>query len=169
MIQHEARDGVQRPGNGRGTWNEDEYRDDGPSLGELLKRLSGDMGTLVSQEVHLAKAELRESASTAAKAASKLGVAMTFAIAGTIALTAFLVIAIGGAIDNYWLAALIVGAAELLAGVLLAKGAINSMKSSGIKPTETIETLREDKAWAAREARDLKREMSSHSTANNSR
>lgn len=169
MIQDEARHGVPLSGNGRGTWNEGEYRDDGPSLGELLKRLSGDMGTLVSQEVHLAKAELRESAAAAGRSAVRLGIAITVANAGFIALTAFVVIALGGALGNYWIAALIIGAGELLLGIVLAKGAIDSMKSPEMKPTGTIESLRQDKAWAGREARDLKREMSSHSTANNSR
>ena len=152
---------------GRGIWNGDEYRYEEPSLGELLKRLSADMGTLLSQEASLAKAELRESAATAAKGAARLGVALTFAIAGTIALTAFLVIAIGGAIDNYWLSALIVGTAELLVGVVLAKSAMSSMTGPSIKPRETIESLREDKQWVGQEARDLKRGMSGN--ANTSR
>lgn len=168
MVQDDARDSVPRRGNGRGTW-EDDHRNDGPSLGELLKRISGDMGTLVSQEVHLARTELRDSAATAAKGTAKLGVAMTVANAGAIALTAFLVIAIGDAIDNYWIAALVIGAAELILGVMLAKSAINSMKSPDMKPRETIDSLREDKAWAQREARDLKRDMSSASTVTNSR
>ncbi len=166
-MENLSRDSGPAQTNGRGIWDGDEYHGEGPSLGELLKRLSTDMGTLVSQEVDLAKAELKESASTAAKGATKLGVALTFAIAGTIAVTAFLVIAIGDAIDNYWLAALIVGAAELLLGVLLAKSAVSSMTSPEMKPRETIESLREDKEWAGREARDLKRDMSA--TANTAR
>jgi uncharacterized membrane protein YqjE len=123
----------------------------------------------VSQELSLAKAELRESASIAARGAAKLGVALTFAIAGIIALTAFLVIAIGGAIDNYWLAALIVGAVELIIGGALAKNALGSMKGPALKPQETLESLREDKTWAGREARDLKRDLSRPHPANTSR
>ena len=157
--------------NGRAPWEGGgDFQDAGPSVGELLKRLSSDMGTLVSQEVHLAKAELRETAATAAKGAAKLGVAMTFAIAGLIALTAFLVIAIGDAIDNYWLAALLVGSVQLLVGVMLARSGIKSMKSPDMKPRETIASLHENKAWAGREARDLRREMSSGgATANTGR
>jgi uncharacterized membrane protein YqjE len=154
-------------GDGRGTWNEETHFDNEPSFGELLKRLTGDMGTLVSQEVNLAKAEMRESARVVAKGGAKLGVAMTFAIAGTVALTAFLVIAFGGALDNYWLAALIVGAVELGLGMILAKSAIGSMTSPDMKPAETMKTLREGKQWAGNEARDLKREITSaNSTAN---
>ena len=109
-------------------------------------------------------------AKAAAKGGAKLGVAMTFAIAGTIALTAFLVIAIGDAIDNYWLAALIVGALELGIGMVMAKSAMRSMTGSDIKPTETMNSLRENKQWAGNEARDLKREITSaNSTANGSR
>jgi uncharacterized membrane protein YqjE len=156
MMEHES---ATARANGRGIWNGDDYPHEEPSLGQLLKRLSADMGTLVSQEASLAKAELRESAATAAKGAAKLGIALTFAIAGTIALTAFLVIAIGGAIDNYWLAALIVGAAELLVGVVLARSAMSSMTGPSIKPRETIESLREDKQWVGQEARDLKRHV----------
>ncbi len=165
MIQDDAR-GSPAQGNSRERWEGNGGYED-PSLGDLLKRLSGDMGTLVSQEMHLAKTELRETAATAAKGAMKLGVAMTVANAGVIAFTAFLVIAIGNAIDNYWLAALIVGAAELLLGGVLAKSALNSMKSGELKPHETVDSLREDKAWAAREARDLKREMVSGTLTSN--
>lgn len=168
MIQDEIRD-IRGSGNGRGTWTDGGYGEEGSSLGEILKRLSGDMGTLVSQEVSLAKTELRESASVAAKGAAKLGVALTFATAGIIALTAFLVIAVGGAIDNYWLAALIVGAAELIIGGMLANRAIGSMKGPALKPQETIESLREDKAWAGRQARELRRDLSKRNAANTSR
>lgn len=168
MIQDEIRD-IRGSGNGRGAWSDSGYGDEGSSLGEILKRLSGDMGTLVSQEVSLAKAELRESASVATKGAAKLGVALTFATAGIIALTAFLVIAVGGAIDNYWLAALIIGAAELIIGGMLARSALGSMKGPALKPQETIESLREDKAWAGREARELKRDLSKTHAANTSR
>jgi|SRR5688500_12064379 len=142
-------------------------RQDGPtrwevgdaSLGELLKRLSADMGNLVSQEAKLAKAELKESASTAAKAGVKLGIALTLAMAGSIALTAAIIVAAGAAFDNYWIPALIVGGIELAIGATMARGAVSSFKGSEMKPAETLDTLRESKAWAAREARELKQSI----------
>ncbi len=62
------------------------------SVGQLLSEVSRDISTLMRQEVELAKAELKESASKAGKGAGMFGGA---GIAGFLALT-FLSIARGG-------------------------------------------------------------------------
>jgi uncharacterized membrane protein YqjE len=150
-------------GDGLAPW-EDSYRaqQEDPSLGELLKRLSNDTGELVSQEVALAKAELRESAANISKGAVKLGVALMFGLTGALTLTAFLIIGLGGATGGHYAAwALVIGAAELIIAALAANGARKSMRPSEIKPEETIESLREDKNWARNEMKDLKRDLTS--------
>jgi uncharacterized membrane protein YqjE len=130
-----------------------------PSLGELFKRLTTDTGELVRQEVSLAKAELKQAGATVARDGTKIGIALGLALAGVLALTAFLIVGLGDLFDNYWLAALIVGALFLVVGGLMARNAVNDIKRRGLQPTETIETLREDTAWAKREAREIKREL----------
>jgi uncharacterized membrane protein YqjE len=150
-------------GDGLAPWETD-YRaqQEDPSLGELLKRLSNDTGDLLSQEVALAKAELKESAANIGKGVTKLGVALVFGLTGAFALTAFLIIGLGGATGGrYATWALIVGVLEVIIAALAANGARKAMRPSEIEPDETIETLREDKDWAKEQVRDLKRDLTS--------
>ena len=130
-----------------------------PPLGDLLKRLTTDAGDLVRAEMSLAKAELREAGSTLARDGAKVGVAAGLALAGTLALTAFMVVGLGAALDNYWLGALIVGVVLLAIGAVLVKSAVSDIKRRGVMPAQTIDTLREDARWAKDEAAAVKREL----------
>jgi uncharacterized membrane protein YqjE len=130
-----------------------------PPLGELFKRLTADTSELIRQEMTLAKVEMREAGATLARDATKVGVAVGLALAGVLALGAFAVVGLGDAFDNYWLAALIVGVLFLAIGGSMAKNAINDVKRRGLKPQQTVETLREDASWVKQEGRELKREL----------
>lgn len=150
-------------GDGLAPWETD-YRaqEEDQSLGELLKRLSNDTGDLVSQEVALAKAELRESAANIGKGAVKLGIALMFGLTGALALTAFLIIALGGATGGHYATwALVIGALEVIIAAVAANGARKTMRPGEIKPEETIDSLREDRSWAKDEMRDLKHDLTS--------
>lgn len=129
------------------------------SLGELLRRLTTDTGALVQQEMLLAKAELRETGATIARDGAKVGVAVGLALAGALALTAFAVIALGAALDNYWLSALIVGIVLVGIGVVLGRNALADIKQRGLVPKQTLGSLREDAAWAGHEARAVRAEL----------
>jgi uncharacterized membrane protein YqjE len=161
MAQQDIQSRLRSDGDGTGVQrNAFREQHDDASLGELLKRLSSDSGELISQEIALAKAELRESTTNVVKGAAKLLVAYMLGFVGLIALTAFAVVGLGDATNGkYWLWALVIGAVELIVAGVLAKSAKGSMDSGGIKPTETIETLQEDKNWAGREMRDLKQDI----------
>ena len=130
-----------------------------PSLGELLRRLSHDTGELVRQEMLLAKAEVRRTGATLARDGARIGVAVGFALAGTLALGAFAVLALGQLLGNYWLAALIVGVVLLAAGYLLGTAAVNDVKRRSIGVPQTAEALREDATWARQELREVRREL----------
>ena len=130
-------------------------------IGELLKRFGQDAGTLVKQEITLAKLELRESARSLAKDAGKIGVAAGLALFGGIALLAFVIMGLGDLIDNYWLSALIVSVLLLGAAAVLLRGAMGRMKRNSLAPQETIATLKEDQRWAKREVQDLKQSLKS--------
>ena len=148
-------------GEGSAPW-EDNYRtqQNDSSLGELLKRLSNDTGDLIGQEIALAKAELKESAANVGKGVTKFAVAWMFGMTGFLAITAFLIIGIGGAIGGrYATSALIVGVVEMIIAAIAANGARKAMRPSEIKPTETIQSIREDTNWAKREMKDLKRDV----------
>jgi uncharacterized membrane protein YqjE len=149
-------------GDGSAPWEENyqtqQERDS--SLGELLKRLSNDTGDLIGQEIALAKAELKESAANVGKGVTKFAVAWMFGMTGFLALTACLIVAIGGAMGGrYAISALIVGVVEMIIAAIAANGARKSMRPSEIKPAETIQAIREDTNWAKREAKDLKRNV----------
>jgi len=130
-----------------------------PSLGELLRRLTTDTGELVRQEVQLAKAEMRQVGSTLAQDGTKIGIALVLALAGVLALTSFLIIVLGDLFDNYWLAALLVGVVFVAIGGVLARNAVSDVKRRGLKPEQTLGSLREDAAWAKQEVRAVKREL----------
>jgi len=130
-----------------------------PSLGELFGQLSGDATHLIRSEVALAKAELREAGATLARDGAKIGIAAALGLVGAFAAVAFLIIALGDLLDNYWLSALIVTVVLLAIAAFMAKSAINDIKRRGLKPEATLATLREDTDWAKREAQDLKRDL----------
>lgn len=135
------------------------YRTPEPSIGELLSRITSDTSELVRAEMKLARAELRQMGSTVAKDAAKVGVGLGLGLAGALALVAFLVIAVGDLLNNYWLGALLVGLVFAAVGALLARNAVADVKRRGLKPERTIESLQETTAWAKRELADVKQEL----------
>lgn len=140
----------------------DRAKDEVQTLKTLFRQLGDDATTLVQEEIALAKLEMRKEGRAIAADAVKVAIALSLAWMGGLALTAFLIIAIGGLLDSYWAGALIVGAVFLLIGGVMAKGAVNDLKTRSLKPEDTVATLREDKRWAKQEAQDFKREMSTH-------
>jgi hypothetical protein len=129
------------------------------SLGTLFGQLAQDTSTLIKQEIALARAEMRASISQTANGAVKIGIAAGVAAVGGLVLTAFLVLLLGDLLDNYWLSALIVGAVFALIGGLLAMSGIRRLKSVQMAPERTIETLKEDRAWAQSEIQQVKRDL----------
>lgn len=127
-------------------------------VGELFRHLSADTSHLFRQEISLAKAELKESASHAVKGATKIGIAAGVAIPGLLAFGAFLIIALGDLMNgNYWLSALMVSLAMLGAAALLARQGIAAFGKASLVPEETAGTLREDVEWAKGESQAFKR------------
>lgn len=118
------------------------------SLGELFSQLSQETTTLVHQEVELAKTELTHKAARLGKDVGFLVAGGAVGYAGLLALIATIVLALGQAGMPWWLSALVVGLIVAgIGGALLWKG-LNNLKRERITPEETIETLKEDAAWA---------------------
>lgn len=132
-----------------------------PSFGDLVSRLTSQTGALVRQEIALAKVELRETGATLARDSAKVGAGLMVAWAGVLALTAAFIVGLADLFDNYWLAALIVGAVYVIVGWVLARSAMADVRRRGLAPTQTVETLREDADWAKEQTKaigqDLKR------------
>ena len=116
------------------------------SIGELIGNISNDLSQLFRQEVELAKAEVKQEASKAGKAAGMLGAA-GFAGYMTIVLLSFaLVYALSNVIDAGW-AALIVAAIWGIAGAVLYANGRKKLKTVDPVPHRTVDTIKEDASW----------------------
>ena len=107
----------------------------------------------------LAKSEVQESVAEVKAMVVKMAIAAALAIPGAIALTAFLVIALGDAINSYWASALIVGALLLGAAALVAKQGMTSVKTAKEKMQDTAASLGEGAQWGKEEVKAFKREL----------
>jgi hypothetical protein len=111
------------------------------SLGEIIGDISAGLSTLMRQEVALAKAEARESASKAGKAA---GLFSGAALGGWMAVL-FLSLAVwewlSGAIDNRgWAAVIVMAIWAVIAAVLAAMGRAEMKRVNGLP--RTMETTK---------------------------
>jgi hypothetical protein len=119
---------------------------DDRSLGELFGELVTEARTLVRQEVDLAKTEMTQKATVAAKSGAKVAAGGVVALIGSLPLVAALVIGLGHLIGYGW-AALIVGAVITGIGAFMAMNGIKTMKATSLAPVETKAQLQETKQW----------------------
>jgi len=118
------------------------------SLGDLFSDLSRETTTLVRQEVQLAKAELTQSATEAARGIGMLVAGGAVAYAGLLFLLLAIVFGLIEAGLDAWLSALVVGLVVVAIGAVLVLRARESLKPANLAPQKTVETLKEDAAWA---------------------
>ncbi len=118
------------------------------SLGHLLRQLMRDFSHVIHQEIALVKAEVNE------KISLLTGVAILFVVAAMMGLLAVgvLTATIVLVVDLWlaaWLAALIVTVAYLaIAGILVLIARSRLEKAGGPVPEQTVESLKEEVAWA---------------------
>jgi len=120
---------------------------DSQGIGSLLAGLLRDLQEMMRGEVALARAEIKEDLSTVTKGATSL------AIAAVVALTGFVFLMLGATYllniwMRMWIAAGIVGLVLLAIGGALLMSAKSKLSSSSLKPTQTIDSLKETKTWA---------------------
>ena len=118
------------------------------SLGDLFSDLSRETTTLVRQEVQLAKAELTQSATEAARGIGMLVAGGAVAYAGLLFLLLAIVFGLIEAGWDAWLSALVVGLVVVAIGAVLVLRARESLKPANLAPRRTVETLKEDQEWA---------------------
>ena len=117
-----------------------------PSIGELIGNVSNDLSQLFRQEVELAKAELKQEAAKAGKAAGMLGAA-GFAGYLTVVLLSFaLVFALSNVMDAGWAAVIVAALWAIIGGVLYLRGR-TQLATVDPMPRRTVDTLKEDAQW----------------------
>jgi hypothetical protein len=118
-----------------------------PSLGELVATATRDLSSLMRQEVELAKVEIKRDVAAAGKGAGMFGGAGLAGLIGLLFLSVSAAFGIAHFDVPLGCAFFAVGAVYvLIAGVLALRGK-KSLSKLG-PPTKTIETLKDDAAWA---------------------
>lgn len=128
------------------------YRIEEPdkTLGELVGRLSGELGELVKGHVELAKLEMKEEVSKAGRGAGMLGAG------GAIGYLALILLSFAAAwglaeVMPEGLAFLIVGAVwAVVAAVVLMRGR-DQLREVQPAPDQTLHELEEDRRWLKRQ------------------
>jgi hypothetical protein len=118
----------------------------GTSIGELIGNISNDLSQLFRQEVDLAKAELKEEAGKAGKAAGMLGGAAFAGYLAVVLLSFALVFGLANVIDAGW-AALIVAVIWGIIGAVLYTNGRKKIKDVDPVPHRTVDTIKEDAQW----------------------
>lgn len=129
-----------------------ETHDGRESISGLVRGLAGDLTTLFSKEISLAKAELREAASEVKTAVASMASGAALAMAGIVVLLQSAVFGLENVVD-LWLAALIVGSVALILGFILVKSAKSRMEPAALKPERTIDSVHKTKETAERAIR----------------
>ena len=120
------------------------------SLGELFAELSRETGVLVRKEVELATTEMTAKAKVAGGHAAIVAAGGALVHAGLLVLLAALVIALTQLGLQAWLAALLVAVLTMVAGYVLVNSGLSNLRRTSVKPTQTIETIKETTTWTNR-------------------
>ncbi|MEU4761752.1 phage holin family protein [Actinosynnema sp. NPDC023794] len=121
--------------------------EDEPSLGQLVGELTEDLSRLMRQELELAKAEIRQEATKAGKAAGMLGAAGFAGYMTAVLLSLALAFGLATFLGLGW-ATLVVAVLWGIAGFALFSTGRARLRQVNPKPERTIETLKEDAEWA---------------------
>jgi len=117
------------------------------SLGELFAELASETSTLVRQEVELAKTEMTHKATRVGRDVGTIGAGGAIAYAGFLVLLSAATLGLGQLIP-LWVSALVVGIVVVVVGYVIVQRGMSALKRANIAPSETIQTLKEDAAWA---------------------
>jgi hypothetical protein len=133
---------------------------DARSVGDLVKELAAEGRTLVRDEIALAKTELSEKAGVFQRNLASIAIGAALLLAAVLllveAVNRGLTVLLEGWVGletAVWLAPLVLA---LLIGMIgwsmLRKGA-GAIRTEGVTPHQTVETLKEDKRWAERKVK----------------
>ncbi|MCK6080946.1 phage holin family protein [Microbacterium sp. EYE_5] len=117
-----------------------EQRAASASLGDLLSEVTGDLSTLMRQELALARAELKQSATNAGKGAGMLGGAGYAALMAVFFLSVALWWALGQLVGLGWSAVIVAVLWGVIGAVLFVVGKKQLQKVEGAP--QTVDTLK---------------------------
>lgn len=119
------------------------------SLGDLFSRLTQDTSVLIRQEVQLATRELTDKATSIGKNTGMLVAGGAVAYGGFLFLLGALTYGLISLFSlPWWLSFLIVGVIAAIVGYFLIQRGIDALKHIEFTPRRTVETIKEDIAWA---------------------
>ena len=127
----------------------------GRSLTGLVRELRDEALTLVRQEVALAKTEISEKASRAARNSAYIGAGSFIAYAGVVILLLAAVVGVYLGLvaaglahaTAGWLSPLIVGGVVAAIGYAVMQKGINTLKHETVVPERTVDSIKADKEW----------------------
>jgi hypothetical protein len=126
---------------------------DNRSLGELFSELSRETVTLVRQEVALARSELTRNLARFGRHAALIAGGGAIAYAGLLAIVAAFVLGLVRMGLPAWAAALVGGVAVLATGYVLIQRGLEALRRDQLTPAQTVETMKENAAWAKNQLR----------------
>ncbi|MGH7665276.1 MAG: phage holin family protein [Gemmatimonadaceae bacterium] len=120
-----------------------------PEVGipDLMRRLTDDSKRLVSDEMRLAKLEVRESVHLGTRGAIWLAVSFGVAVIAMAAFTVFLAVGIARLVGNFWAGALIAGAIELAAAAMMVRIGLARLSEPSYSLEETRAEARATARW----------------------
>lgn len=121
-----------------------ETKENGKSLGELVKALAEDLSTLVRSEIALAKLELKQSAMTLTGSMAMFIAAAFFAVFGVGFLFVTLVLGLVVLGVPAWLSTLIVALVLLGGAAALAFAGKSKLSKMNLVPTATVNSVKND-------------------------
>jgi uncharacterized membrane protein YqjE len=127
------------------------------SLATVLAETKEELKVFVSTRLEMLNAELREKVRTWKRGIPFLAIAAVLVVTGWIALTFALIgllhVAFIESVYSWFLAGLVVALFYLVVGGLVGWFAYRELTETGLKPTRTLEVLKQDQIWMQNEAR----------------
>lgn len=118
------------------------------SVGELVREVAQDLTKLVTQELELAKLEVKTEVRKAGKTAGAFGGAGAAGYFALLFASLTLMFALRSLFDSFGWAALVVTVLYAVAAAVLFSKAKATKKTIHGKPEMTVQTLKEDAQWA---------------------
>lgn len=123
---------------------------------EIVNDLKVELKEFVATRVAMLRSEMSEKWAGMKTALPAIIIGLVVLWTAWLLFTGLLVAAVASAFDSHWnyvFAFLIVMAAYLVLGAMLAWPALNKLKRMNLKPERTLRTLKQDEVWLQTEAK----------------